>query len=136
MFRELSADARGILEVVAFFPQSINEDHINWLFPAISDRSDVFDTSSILSLIYRSHGHITMLAPFCNYLRSKDPTSSLLLATTKERYFTPLSLTFFPRGLILDEGRWIMPEDANVEHLLDVFTSIDVNSDVVWEACY
>ena len=29
-----------------------------------------------------------------------------------------------------------MSEDANVEHLLDVFTSADVNPGIVWEACY
>ena len=32
------------------------------------------------------------------------------------------------------ETRWITSEDVNVEHLLDVFTTIDANSDGVWEA--
>ena len=30
--------------------------------------------------------------------------------------------------------RWILSEDVNVEHLLDVFTSIDADSDDVWRA--
>jgi tetratricopeptide (TPR) repeat protein len=34
-----------------------------------------------------------------------------------------------------EEGPWIRSEDVNVEHLLDVFTSIDANSDDAWAAC-
>ena len=30
------------------------------------------------------------------------------------------------------ETQWITSEDVNVEHLLDVFTTIDVNSDGIW----
>ena len=33
------------------------------------------------------------------------------------------------------ESRWITSEDVNVEHLLDVFTSVDANSEDVWVAC-
>jgi tetratricopeptide (TPR) repeat protein len=33
------------------------------------------------------------------------------------------------------EARWITSEDVNVEHLLDVFTSADANSENVWDAC-
>ena len=33
------------------------------------------------------------------------------------------------------ETRWITSEDVNVEHLLDVFTTIDANSDGVWDTC-
>jgi hypothetical protein len=33
------------------------------------------------------------------------------------------------------ETQWITSEDVNVEHLLDVFTTIDANSDSVWDAC-
>ena len=35
-----------------------------------------------------------------------------------------------------DEARWITSEDANVEHLLDVFMSVDADEDGVWDACY
>ena len=34
-----------------------------------------------------------------------------------------------------EETRWITSEDVNVEHLLDVFTTIDVTSGSVWGAC-
>src|SRR5258708_34535825 len=33
------------------------------------------------------------------------------------------------------EARWIALEDLNVEHLLDVFTSIDRSMGVVWDTC-
>ena len=33
------------------------------------------------------------------------------------------------------ETRWIASEDANVEHLLNVLTSTDANSNGVWKAC-
>jgi tetratricopeptide (TPR) repeat protein len=135
MFRELSLDARGLLEVIAFFPQGVNEENINWLLPAISDGPNTFDTFCILSLTYRSNGFITMLAPLRDHLRPKDPTSSPLLHTTMERYFSRFSTNLSPGKPGFEESRWIISEDVNVEHLLDVFTSIDPNSEDTWDAC-
>ena len=135
MFRELGPDARALLGVIAFFPQGVNEKHIDWLFPTISDAPNKFDKFCVLSLTYRSNGFITMLAPLRDYLRPKDPISSPLLGATKERYFTRLSVNVYPGGLGFGETRWIASEDVNVEHLLDVFTSIDASSEGVWDAC-
>ena len=135
MFQELGPVARGLLEVVAFFPQGVNEANIGWLFPALSDGPNMFDKFCILSLTYRSSGFVTMLAPLRDYLRPKDPTSSPLLGTTKQCYFTRLSARIHPNKPDFEESRWITLEDVNVEHLLDVFTSADVKSANVWDAC-
>jgi len=134
-FQELGPDARGLLGVVAFFPQGVDENNLDWLFPTISDVPNVFDKFCILSLTHRSDGFTTMLAPLRDYFCPKDPKSSPLLITTKECYFTRLSVDLDPDTPGFGEGRWITSEDANVEHLLDVFTSIEANSNDVWNAC-
>ena len=135
MFQELGPDARALLGVVAFFPQGVDENNVDWLFPTISNRTNVFDKFCILSLTHRSNGFVTMLAPLRDHLSPKDPKSSPLLSMTKERYFTRMSAEINPNEPNFEETRWIMSEDVNVEHLLDVFTTIDPNSDSVWDAC-
>ena len=135
MFQELGPDARELLEIVAFFPQGVDENNVNWLFPAISNGSKMFDKFCILSLTYRSNGFITMLAPLRDYLCPKDPASSLLLGTTKERYLTRLPFAINPEMPSFEESWWIASEDLNIEHLLNVFTSVDANSENIWDSC-
>ena len=135
LFQELGPEARALLGIVAFFPQGVDEDNIEWLFPTISNTTDVFDKFCVLSLAYRSHRFITMLAPLRDYLSPKDPGTSPLLCTTKDYYFSRMSVVIDPSMPNFGEGRWIVSEDMNVEHLLDVFTTIDANSDDVWLAC-
>ena len=135
MFQEFGPNARGLLEVIAFFPQGVDESNLAWLFPTISDRADLFDGFCILSLTHRSNGFITMLAPLRDYLSPKDPKLSPLLCMAKECYFTRLLVDPDPDKTDFEETRWITSEDVNVEHLLDVFTTIDPNSDTVWHAC-
>ena len=134
-FRDLGSDARDILGVIAFFPQGVDEDSLDWLFRTPSDRINTFDSFCSLSLTYRSDGFITMLAPLRDHLRPKDPTSSPILRTTKDNYFCRLSAGVNPNDSTFEEARWIVLEDVNVEHLLDVFTSVDASSIDVWESC-
>jgi len=135
MFRELGPDVRDLLGVIAFFPQGINENNADWLLPSISNNTNIFDKLCTLSLTYRINGYITMLAPLRDYLRPKEPLSSPLLCTTKEHYFRRLSTAIDPSWPGFEEARWITSEDVNVEHLLDVLTSIDENSADLWATC-
>ena len=136
MVHKTTLSTRALLEVVAFFPQGIDENNLDWLFPTISDRRTIFDKFCVLSLTYRSNGFITMLAPIRDYLTPKDPKSSPLLCATKDRYFSRLSVEIGPDRPKFGEARWILLEDVNVEHLLDVFTSIDPNAGDIWNVCY
>ena len=76
-----------------------------------------------------------MLVPLRDYLCPKDPLSSPLLNSTKDYYFTRLSVNPDPSAPGFKETEWITSEDANVEHLLNVFMSIDQDADCVWDAC-
>ena len=134
-FLKLGPDARDLLGVIAFFPQGINENHLDWLFPAIPDIQSTFDKFCALSLTHRNDSYITMLAPIRDQLTPHDPASSYLLCATKDQYFARLSVNIFPGRLGFEEAQWIMLEDANVEHLLSVFTSIDATADNIWDAC-
>ena len=134
-FQELGPDARALLSIVAFFPQGVDENNLNWLFPTIPNGANTFDKFCVLSLTYRSNGFVTMLAPLRDYLSPKDPRLSPLLCATKERYFTRMSVVVSPNKPNFRESQWIVSEDINVEHLLDVFTTTDENSDGVWDAC-
>ena len=136
IFRKAAPSARELLEVVAFFPQGVDENNLDWLFPTVSDRKNVFDKFFVLSLTHRSNGFITMLAPIREYLAPKDPRSSPLLRATRDRYFRRLSIRLGPNAPGFGEARWIVSEDVNVEHLLDVLLSIDPYSSGAWEACF
>ena len=135
MFKQLGPDARNLLGVIAFFPQGINENNLDWLFPTTPNGAAILDAFCVLSLTYRLNGFVTMLVPLRDYLRPGDPLSSPLLRATKEYYFIRLSAVVDPDTPGFGETRWITSEDVNVEHLLNVLTSIDPNSDDVCIAC-
>ena len=50
MFQELGPHARGLLEVVAFFPQRFNEENIHWILRTIPNVSIMLDKFYVLSL--------------------------------------------------------------------------------------
>ena len=135
MFQALGPDARGLLGVVAFFPQGIDKNNLDWLFPTFPDRINIFDAFCVLSLTHRDKGLITMLSPLRDYLCTKDPASSPLLHAVKEHYFHRFSVNVDPGEPGFKATRWIVSEDVNIEHLLDIFTSIDTNAVGPWDVC-
>ena len=135
MFQQLGPDARELLGVVAFFPQGVDENNLDWLFPTVSNRATIFDKFCMLSLTYRNNEFITMLAPLRDYLCPKDPKTSPLLCATKDVYVSRLSVRVDPSEPGFEDTRWITSEDVNVEHLLDVYTSTDQESDNIWVGC-
>jgi tetratricopeptide (TPR) repeat protein len=135
MFQQLGPDARGLLGVVAFFPQGVDEKNLDWLFPTISNRQTIFDNFFILSLTYRSNGFITMLAPLRDHLYPKDPKASTLLSATKDLYIARLSVFPDPNDPKFGDTRWIKSEDLNAEHLINVFLSANPNSEDIWDGC-
>ena len=135
MFQELGPDARGLLGVVAFFPQGVDENNLKWLFPTVPDGPSILNKFCVLSLTHRSSGFVTMLAPLRDHLCPEDPKSSPLLCAAKDSYFNKLSVRIFFGKPGFEESRWIKTEDVNIEHLLDVFTTIDMDPNSVWDVC-
>ena len=76
-----------------------------------------------------------MLAPIRDYLCPQDPRLSSLLCAIRDLYFTRLSVHVYPDKPGFSESGWIKSEDVNVEHLLNVFTTLDTNATGVWDAC-
>ena len=135
MFQELGPDARELLGVIAFFPQGVDGKNLDWLFPTIPNRKSIFNKFCVLSLTHRFNGSVTMLAPLRDYLCPKEPKLSPILCASKERHFDRLSVGVYPGKPGFEEARWIASEDINIEHLLDVFTTVDADSEYVWDVC-
>ena len=134
-FRKLGPNARDLLGVIAFFPQGIKKSDLDWLFPTIPDRKNIFDKFCVLSLTHRDNGFIAMLAPIRDYFCPQDPRSSTLLCATKDSYFARLSVHLDPDRPGFGEAQWIRSVDVNVEHLLNVFIPFDDGTGDIWDAC-
>ena len=55
MFGDLGPDARRLLEVVAFFPQGVDESNADWLFPTIPDGTSIIDKFCVTRCAYGWH---------------------------------------------------------------------------------
>lgn len=54
MFQELRPDARDLLGVIAFLPQRVDGNDIDWLFPTIYGAGNVFERFCDLYLAHRN----------------------------------------------------------------------------------
>ena len=136
-FKELGPQAREVLGVVAFFPQGIDGEQLDLLFPDVPDRDNMVDTFCMLSLTSRYKGFITMLAPLREYLCPRDRKSPSLIWNVRTQYFSRLHLVdenLEPSMPGFNKTKWIVREESNVEHLLKEFATLDKGSEDVWKA--
>jgi len=68
------------------FPLGVDENDIDWLFPTIVGRKNIFDKFCVLSLVYRNDGFVIMLSPIRDYPSPKDRGSAPLLCSAKILY--------------------------------------------------
>jgi len=120
MFTALGGDAREVLNVVAFFPQGVDEEKLEWVFPTVARIQDIIDTFCILSLTHRAGSFVTMLAPLRDYLNPKDPFSVSLLLTATVQYLTRMDETQ-SYSIWSSNWHWATPECSNILHLLFTF---------------
>lgn len=136
-FEALGPGARDVLGVIAFFPQGINWEKLDWLFPKLPGVENMVDTFCMLSLVSRNEDRVTMLAPLREYLRPGDLKPPSLIWDVKEQYFSRLRLTdqnLRPGMPGFNKTKWILREESNIERLLEAFETLDVGSAGVIEA--
>ncbi|KAF9785183.1 hypothetical protein BJ322DRAFT_1020756 [Thelephora terrestris] len=131
-FCNLGPDAREFLEVVASFPQGVDENNLDLLFPTIPDNKNLVDKLCDLSLVYRRIGFIKVLAAHGDYFYPRDPRTSPLLCATTHHYLTRLLVR---PSSDPTEARWFKSEDINIEHLLHIATFFQEEVPGVWVAC-
>ena len=130
------APTRALLHAAVFFPQCIDEDDLERLFPTTFDRVNTFDKFYILSrhigttdLSRCSHHFETT---FARRIRSRRGS---LPCIVKEQSAARMLVHINPKDPGFAKTRWITSEDVKVVHLLDVFVAIDAASGGVWETC-
>lgn len=125
-FLKPDPNARDLLGVTAFFPQGVNENHLDWLFPmhSLSNIKSILYKFCALSSTRRSYDYTTMLAPIRDHLFPRIHRRPL---AAEGRHFSWLVVCVIPGDPRFEETRWILSEDANVEHLFSTFASLDKN---------
>ena len=106
--KDLGDDIRGVLDIIAFFPQGVLREKVKELFPTVTGIEEIINVLLKQSLLLCNDGFITMLAPIRLYLCDACPQLDLLPAV-REYYYGLLS--FNPSNVVARE-------DVNVESLI------------------
>ena len=106
--KALGDDVRGVLRIIAFFPQGILREKVQELFPTVSRIEEIINVLLKQSLLLFNNGFTTMLAPIRLYICDTCPQLDLLPAV-REYYYGQLSL---------DPSTVVAREDVNVESLI------------------
>ncbi|KAG9313919.1 hypothetical protein JVU11DRAFT_4691 [Chiua virens] len=131
----LGDDALNILGVIAFFPQGINLNHIEQLFPTIPKISSLVGTLLKMSLVHRSGIFVTTLAPVRLFLLDVFPAAGLmLLVNIRRTYYGSLKAVSREKD---SHANLVMSDHLNMEHLIkyDIGNSPEVIRDATSRAC-
>ena len=126
--KALGDDVRGVLRIIAFFPQGVLREKVKELFPTVNRIEEIINVLLKQSLLLCNNGFMTMLAPIRLYLCDSYPKLDLLPAV-REYYYGQLS--FNPSNVVARE-------DVNVESLIasDISSlSSDDELEAVVSAC-
>jgi tetratricopeptide (TPR) repeat protein len=106
--KALGDDVRGVLRIIAFFPQGLLRETVKELFPTVIGIEEIVNVLLKQSLLLCNNGFVTMLAPIRLYLCDACPQLDLL-PTVREYYYRQLSF---------DPSTVVAREDVNVESLI------------------
>jgi tetratricopeptide (TPR) repeat protein len=106
--KALGDDVRGVLRIIAFFPQGLLRETVKELFPTVIGIEEIVNVLLKQSLLLCNNGFVTMLAPIRLYLCDACPHLDLLPAV-REYYYGQLSF---------DPSTVVAREDVNVESLI------------------
>ncbi|KIJ64022.1 hypothetical protein HYDPIDRAFT_28916 [Hydnomerulius pinastri MD-312] len=125
----LGDDVRGVLRIIAFFPQGILREKLEVLFPTVSGIEEIISVLLKQSLLLPNNGFITMLAPIRLYVCDARPILDLLPAV-REHYYGELSLSKSNCDAI------VAREDVNIETLIAWdLSSLSVEDELEVTAC-
>jgi tetratricopeptide (TPR) repeat protein len=109
--KDLGDNVRGVLRIIAFFPQGILREKVKELFPIVTGIEEIINVLLKQSLLLRNNGFVTMLAPIRFYICDACPRLDLLPAVRKY-YYGQLLLDRSSRDAVVAQ------EDVNVESLI------------------
>ena len=130
--------ALQILRAIAFLPQGIHCEDFHAISPSVANISLQIEAVRRSSLIYRTGGRLTMLAPIRIYIAGRYNRSLLysdpFLSTLRTHYYG---------GLVPQSRKFIEREHANIDRLLYVdmssalyHSTLDIHTFILQQAKY